>query len=352
MKEDNTIEYLILAGGIGLFLYPIFIQIKIDAINFYDSIINFTKTNVFYLTILGLILIVLGICIYFAIKRLTKINKEDKEREKDIEELREKIKKCLNEDILDYGLEEVLKFIQNLEELKAEAETYRLNHLIETIEDKLSKAKEEYGRAKERRRVELLEEREQKAKKNIKELEQKQYEQEMSQKEDDRIIASRLKTYENPVFRIKDLRIFERKSLLRQGYKQVNEYDLVERKIITVLVNPPLNHSPTHTFLVWSAKKLLEKIKGVSSIIDHDTKYADVTFRFKNEYYALEIETGSLLFHKKRLIEKVEFLDSKFNGKWFFIVSNKTLVSKYRKFGPATQRSEVEKKLLKMLEKH
>lgn len=125
----------------------------------------------------------------------------------------------------------------------------------------------------------------------------------------------------------------------------------MERKIITVLVNPPLNHSPTHTFLVWSAKKLLEKIKGVSSIIDHDTKYADVTFRFKNEYYALEIETGSLLFHKKRLIEKVEFLDSKFNGKWFFIVSNKTLVSKYRKFGPATRRSEVEKRLSKMLEK-
>lgn len=223
MENDNTIEYLILAGGIGLFLYPIFIQIKIDAINFYNSVIDFTKTNIFYLTILGLILIVLGICIYFAIKKLTKINKEDKEREKDIEELRQKIQKSLDEDISHKNPEEVLKYVKTLKELKNEAMDYNeLNDSIDSIENRLSKTKKEYNDAKERETNQLLKQEREDIKKDIKELDTEKYVKEMSQKEDDRIIASRLKTYENPVFRIKDLRIFERKSLLRQGYKQVN----------------------------------------------------------------------------------------------------------------------------------
>ncbi len=351
--EDDIFIYLVIAIAIGLFVSPMIDPINTYLSNLKNSVVLFIESNVFYLILLGLVLIFIGICIYFAIKRLIRTNKEKKEREKDIKELRQKIQKSLDEDISHKNPEEVLKYVKTLKELKNEAMDYNeINDSIDSIENRLSKTKKEYNDAKERETNQLLKQEREDIKKDIKELDTEKYVKEMYQKENDNTIAIRLNTEENPVFKIRNLRIFERESLLRQGYKQLNEYDLVERKIITVLVKPPLNHSPTHTFLVWSAKRLLKTFKGITNIQDHETKYADITFKFNNKYYALEIETGSSIFHKKRLEEKVKFLDSKFRDRWFFIVSNKTLVSKYRKFGPATQRSETEKKLLKMLEKH
>jgi hypothetical protein len=138
-------------------------------------------------------------------------------------------------------------------------------------------------------------------------------------------------------------------TLIRKGYKQVNEYCLYEQKIIPVLVYPPLKHSPTHTFLVWSAKKLLKKY-GIRTINSFKTRSADIKFKYKNRYYAIEIETGKSIRHKKRMIEKVNFLNSEFENRWFFIVSNKNLLLKYKKFGIATQRSEVTKTLEKVLQ--
>jgi cell division protein FtsB len=350
--EDDIFIYLVIAIAIGLFIAPMIDPINTYFSNLKNSVVSFIESNVFYLILLGLFLIFIGICIYFAVQRLKTIHIEKEKKEKDIKKLRQKIQKSLDEDISHKNLEEVLKYVKTLKELKNESMGYNeLNDSIDSIENRLSKTKKEYNDAKERKTNQLLKQEREDIKKDIKELEQKQYVKEMYQKENDDTIASKLNTEENPVFKIKDLRIFERESLLRQGYKQLNEYDLVERKIITVLVKSPLNHSPTHTFLVWSAKRLLKKFNGVTNIQDHETKFADITFKLNNKYYALEIETGSLIFHKKRLLEKANFLNSKFNGKWFFIVSNKTLVSKYRNFGPATQRSEVEKKLLKMLEK-
>ena len=138
-------------------------------------------------------------------------------------------------------------------------------------------------------------------------------------------------------------------TLLRKGYKQVNEYCVDENKVISVLVYPPLNHSPTHAFLVWSVKKYLKNFSTIDSIKSSDTRSADITFRYKHKYYAIEIETGKSIRHKKRMQEKVQFLDSKFPNRWFFLVSNRALLPKYRKLGPSVQRSELTKMLQNML---
>jgi len=50
------------------------------------------------------------------------------------------------------------------------------------------------------------------------------------------------------------------------------------------------------------------------------------------------------------MLEKVNFLNSKFQDRWFFIVSNRDLLSKYRKLGTSIQRKEVVKMIEKMLE--
>jgi len=138
-------------------------------------------------------------------------------------------------------------------------------------------------------------------------------------------------------------------SLLKEaGYKQKNEYSILLKKTITVFVYPVMNHSPTHTFLVYETRKLLENM-FIKNITSHETKDADLTFKYGNKYYAVEIETGTLLRKKKQTLEKISYLNTKFQKRWLIIVSNKNLLAKYRKLGNATPRNRVEENLKKML---
>jgi len=359
--EDDIFIYLVIAIAIGLFVSPMIDPVNTYFSNLKDSIVSFFENYFTYILIFGIVFLLIGILIYFVIKRHIRIRNKKRKRQDHIDYLIINIKKYLGMIITCFESEdELIKIINDIKELKNEAGDYsKLSYLINPLNKKLSIFQERYNKIKRQREKEnfkakeekIREEEEERRKSEAERLRNQEYNKELYQKENDETLTANLNINENQVFKINKVKVSQREALLRLGYRQLNEYDLVERKIITVLVRPPLNHSPTHTFLVWSAKRLLKKFKGVSSIIDHDTKFADITFKFNNKYYALEIETGSLIFHKKRLEEKVKFLDSKFNGKWFFIVSNKTLVSKYRKFGSATQRSEVEKRLSKMLEK-
>jgi hypothetical protein len=85
------------------------------------------------------------------------------------------------------------------------------------------------------------------------------------------------------------------------------------------------------------------------SIREHLTKDADITFKYEDKWYALEIETGNLLRKRKQLEEKVAYLNKKYKKRWMFIVSNKNLVSHYRKYGFATPRKGVEENMQKYL---
>jgi hypothetical protein len=152
------------------------------------------------------------------------------------------------------------------------------------------------------------------------------------------------------VFYKEELNDEECEVLKEHNYKQVNEYDIFSRQVRPFLVKCPLNHSPTHTFLVWSMKKLVEEIKDVDKIEEHLTKDADLTFRYKKKYYALEIETGNLLSKKDQLQQKVLSLNRKYGKRWMFVVSNQEDLPAYRKWGKSTQRTEVEKVLETWLE--
>jgi hypothetical protein len=122
-----------------------------------------------------------------------------------------------------------------------------------------------------------------------------------------------------------------------------------KQKYLSVLIKPTMHHSKTHTFLVWSVKNLLRKTKGISNILDYDTREADINFRYNREVFALEIETGTLLSKKHQLRAKVDYLNERYSDRWMFVVSNKNLLSKYRKFGVVSSRSELPRKLKKLL---
>lgn len=154
-----------------------------------------------------------------------------------------------------------------------------------------------------------------------------------------------LRAYEIPVFKKEKLNRNQIKALEEDGFEQVNEYSLVEQKFIRVLIKRRANQSPTHTFLVWDAMRLLKKIKGASNIWEHETVDADVTFKFNNRKYALEIEKGTLLGKKKQTQDKIDYMNKKYRKRWMFIVSNKNLLSKYKKLGFTTTRKRVSEDL-------
>jgi len=164
-----------------------------------------------------------------------------------------------------------------------------------------------------------------------------------------REIKKLLDVEKNNVFVRKELNEDEIKVLKEEGFEHANEYDIVEQEIITVLVKKILNHSKTHTFLVWSVRQFLDDLEGVKKIKEHETKYPDLTFKYKEKEFAMEIETGNLLRKKKQALEKIKFLNRKYGKRWIFVVSNKNLLPAYKKMGPTTQRSEVARKLKKWL---
>ena len=155
----------------------------------------------------------------------------------------------------------------------------------------------------------------------------------------------KLNIEENPVFLKYKISDQEFKILLEEEYKQVNQFSVKEQKLVTALVRPLLNHSATHTFLVWDTIRLLKDWHGVKKVESHLTKEADITFWYAGKLYAIEIETGTLLEKPKQLAQKVAYLNKKYEKRWMFIVSNKDLYWQYRKLGFSTQRNEVEKNL-------
>ena len=140
----------------------------------------------------------------------------------------------------------------------------------------------------------------------------------------------------------------EIRALKEKGYIQVNEYCVLNKSVITVLVKPMGNHSITHTFLVWDIKRLLIELKA-ENIQEKLTVDADLIFEFNKKRYALEIECGSLLSKPNQMREKITYLDKKYPNRWMFIISHRDLLKKYKKNGPTATRSNVREKLIKLL---
>ena len=242
-----------------------------------------------------------------------------------------------------------------IEDISAELQTVKINFREKALAGLESKLKESIQKAEKilevkKREKEILYLRYKKDEllKEMEEARRKKAIIEMS--EEDRLeeIKNNLDLERN-VYPIEDLTEEEVNILKEEEYQQSNEYDIQSKKIITALIKPVLNHTSTHTFLVWSTINFLEHLGIYEKIEEHKTRDADITFKYENKTFALEIETGNLLKKQKQLKQKVAYLNKKYKQRWMFIVSNKDLVASYRKYGRSTHRNGVEENLQKML---
>lgn len=130
-------------------------------------------------------------------------------------------------------------------------------------------------------------------------------------------------------FHKKDLSKDEINFLLSKGYKISKHKSINSNTEKEYLLKPRFNESEGHLFTTYDIAEFLKKKK-----IDYQlyvTKKPDVVFEIDGKKYAIEVETGAGLSKIERMKEKLKVL--KEYDKWFFVVTNKNMVTKYRKYG-------------------
>lgn len=133
----------------------------------------------------------------------------------------------------------------------------------------------------------------------------------------------------------------EQKSWLEeQGFQKSHQWCIKNKETSEFMIKPRHNESLSHAYLVGAISEYLENT--VQDIETPITKTADIVFTYVGSKFAIEVETGKVHEKsKKQLKKKVDALNKEFGKLWFFIVTNKNLVSKYKKFGETVDRSNV-----------
>jgi len=348
--NDNLTNFIFGILLVGIIFYKLNIPDKVEALKnkitskislIFNSLISWKYLIVFIITLL-----ILGYLSYKITKIISIRISDKKERRNRLKAREELITDLIEEDIDSLNYEEINEVIVKLKDNIYFCSNYpKFKHYFDDLNIKIKEAKLKLIELKDKERLHNKREEKYQLKNDIEELENKKFRLKRSMEVNEIEISKNLDLDEHYVFKKDNITKQEFKVLLKKGYKQTNQYCVRERRLITVLVKPILNHGLSHTFLVWSVIRLLKTFKGIKDIKVHLTIDADITFKYNNKTFALEIETGTLLSKKKQTEEKVNFLNEKYPNRWMFIVSNKDLIWRYRKIGFSTQRNEVEKNL-------
>jgi hypothetical protein len=136
-----------------------------------------------------------------------------------------------------------------------------------------------------------------------------------------------------------------RKHLIsRYDYKLMkfkNIYGKSERYLLKPIGNESLQHCFLTNEIYYYIKKLTNQVQ-----IFHSAK-PDIVFQTQNnEIYAIEVETGKSYKNAiKKLKQKVKLLKQEYKDNWFFVVTNRNLVKKYKKIGRTYEKRNITNKL-------
>ncbi len=285
---------------------------------------------------------------YRIVKRLNRSISNIKERRGEISDIKKEIEDFLNSKFPEFNKEELIQILINVKNLLFKCKKYRkLRQFIKPLTQKTDSLKVKLLELEKGEILDSYEYKKDKLKEEIKELDEEKEDRKLELENRNAYMRSHLGADRTEAFFRRDLIKEQIEALKEDGWESGNEYDVMEKRSVPVLVKKIMNHSRAHTFLVWSVKRLLESL-GIKAD-KHDTRYPDITFDYKDEWWAIEIEAGSLLRKRNQMRKKVDFLNRKFPNRWMFVVSNKNLLSEYREWGPTTPRSRVEKTIKKWL---
>ena len=148
-------------------------------------------------------------------------------------------------------------------------------------------------------------------------------------------------------FRHKELKLEEIKYLEAKGYKISKHTSLSSNKPELYLLKPRFNENENHCYVVYDIAEFLES-EGIK-VSKFTTKKPDLTFEINGKKYAIEVETGINSNKVKELLNNKVTLLKRDYDKWFFVVTNRNFVKKYRKFGKVVDIRYLSKQLLKIV---
>lgn len=186
----------------------------------------------------------------------------------------------------------------------------------------------------------------------IEEINQLKKEKEWEQKSEEKQISTKkeefLEEHEDRLhIEATDLTDAEREWLEEEGYKSTHQWCIHNKESTEFMVKPRHNESLSHAYLTGAIHDYI-KDEGLDNDVQmYETKMPDIVFSYGGFKWAIEVETGKVhAKSKKQLMEKVKMLNKNYPQQgWFFVVTNKNLLPKYRKFGDAIDRSNVIDKL-------
>jgi len=115
------------------------------------------------------------------------------------------------------------------------------------------------------------------------------------------------------------------------------------------LIKPRFNESPQHCFLTYDIANYLKTFKKIKNIRTLETKKPDILFKIRGKEYAIEVETGKMLTHNKTaLMEKIEINNRDYGKRWFFVVTNRKLASKYNRLAVTCDKRYIKNKIDKL----
>jgi hypothetical protein len=347
----ETNEMLIFVGGGALFLKFLI----------YDPIISFWEknpspfkiliailNNSIFQTIIGILLFI-GFTVLFIKHKINVYRRNMKLRIKQegLEREARQLRKWIEGDIKYLRSNELKLFIEKFDELYLSEETE--NKFDVEIKNKLILANNYLEKSLHEEELRKFNYQKENLESEISKLRNKRFEEEEKSSNKQEIISERLNIEENLIYESENLSLQEIEVLEKEGFKEVCEYDPIHEENTKFLVKQILNHSPTHTFLVARIGELLNQYGDITKVYFHNTKDADITFEVNYKIYAFEIERGSLLTKKKNLRNKISLLNNKYGQNWYFIVTNRNLAKKYRKYGKVTSRMGVRKIIEKLI---
>jgi hypothetical protein len=156
---------------------------------------------------------------------------------------------------------------------------------------------------------------------------------------------------DNPFQRKKSLNKHEIEFLIEdEGYKEISYKSICTENKEKFIVKPRFNESLIHLAVIYDLAEYL-----LSKEIDYNlftTKMPDIVMNISKTKIALEVETGTVMSNMKKFREKVESLNENYGENWYFIVTNRNKVKKYKKYGKVIDLRYLRKKMDKIIEKY
>ena len=160
---------------------------------------------------------------------------------------------------------------------------------------------------------------------------QKKYDEQKKRKNKRSKIQVKISTNET-CCKLKNLKEDEANYLKSKGYKECSFYSILSQKKEKYLILPRRSESPQHIFLIHDIESYIRKF--TDKVWTYQTVKPDIVCSLNGKEYAIEVETGSMIkYNKKDLKRKIENLNKNYKDRWFFVVTNRNMASRYSKLG-------------------